>query len=65
MASCCLVSYNIAVLLNELQVLPKEDIETLNLCTSMMDRGECPPLMVVFDPHEGYEHTASECSFFL
>ncbi|EEF43374.1 Histone-lysine N-methyltransferase ATXR6, putative [Ricinus communis] len=37
-----------------MQVLPKEDIETLNLCKSMMDRGECPPLMVVFDPHEGF-----------
>lgn len=35
------------------QVLSKEDFETLNLCKSMMDRGECPPLMVVFDPQEG------------
>ncbi|BFG23549.1 hypothetical protein CerSpe_098230 [Prunus speciosa] len=37
-----------------MQVLSKEDIETLNLCKSMMDRGECPPLMVVFDPQEGF-----------
>ncbi|WCJ27598.1 Histone-lysine N-methyltransferase ATXR6 [Euphorbia peplus] len=37
-----------------MQVLPKEDIETLNLCKRMMDRGECPPLMVVFDPQEGF-----------
>lgn len=36
------------------QVLPKEDVETLNLCRSMMERGEWPPLMVVFDPREGY-----------
>lgn len=35
------------------QVLPKEDVETLNLCKSMMGRGEWPPLMVVFDPQEG------------
>ncbi|CAH1416727.1 unnamed protein product [Lactuca virosa] len=27
--------------------------EALNLCKSMMRRGECPPLMVVFDPVEG------------
>ncbi|KAJ8765825.1 hypothetical protein K2173_015738 [Erythroxylum novogranatense] len=37
-----------------MQVLSKEDIETLKLCKSMMDRGECPPLMVVFDPLEGF-----------
>lgn len=35
------------------QVLTKEDTETLNLCKSMMERGEWPSLMVVFDPHEG------------
>jgi len=35
------------------QVLSKEDTETLNLCRSMMERGECPPLMVVYDPVEG------------
>ncbi|KAK8480864.1 hypothetical protein V6N13_108683 [Hibiscus sabdariffa] len=37
-----------------MQVLPKEDIETLNLCKRMMEKGECPPLMVVFDPVEGF-----------
>ncbi|KAM1054901.1 hypothetical protein ACFX15_002105 [Malus domestica] len=37
-----------------MQVMSKEDTETLNLCKSMMERGECPPLMVVFDPKEGF-----------
>lgn len=37
-----------------MQVLPKEDVETLNLCRSMMERGAWPPLMVVFDPREGF-----------
>ncbi|KAI3866802.1 hypothetical protein MKW92_050387 [Papaver armeniacum] len=37
-----------------MQVLPKEDIDTLNLCKSMMERGEWPPLLVVFDPQEGF-----------
>ncbi|XP_019195573.1 PREDICTED: histone-lysine N-methyltransferase ATXR6-like [Ipomoea nil] len=37
-----------------MQVLPKEDAETLNLCKSMIERGEWPPLMVVFDPIEGF-----------
>ncbi|CAN0922624.1 Histone-lysine N-methyltransferase ATXR6 [Linum grandiflorum] len=37
-----------------MQVLSKENTETLNLCKRMMDRGECPPLMVVFDPLEGF-----------
>ncbi|KAG5062626.1 hypothetical protein JHK85_003809 [Glycine max] len=35
-------------------VLSKEDTETLNLCKRMMERGEWPPLMVVFDPLEGF-----------
>lgn len=39
---------------NVKQVLSKQDAETLALCKNMMDRGECPPLMVVFDPYEGY-----------
>lgn len=38
------------------QVLSKEDAETLNLCKKMMERGEWPPMMVVFDPVEGYVH---------
>ncbi|KAL1813705.1 hypothetical protein ACET3Z_023770 [Daucus carota] len=37
-----------------MQVMSKEDTETLNLCKSMMERGEWPPLMVVFDPVEGF-----------
>ncbi|XVE58331.1 hypothetical protein DITRI_Ditri04bG0161300 [Diplodiscus trichospermus] len=37
-----------------MQVLPKEDIKTLNLCKRMMEKGECPPLVVVFDPVEGF-----------
>ncbi|XP_047324141.1 histone-lysine N-methyltransferase ATXR6 [Impatiens glandulifera] len=37
-----------------MQVLSKEDLETLNLCKSMMERGECPPLMVVYDLKEGF-----------
>ncbi|KAE9617716.1 hypothetical protein Lal_00027260 [Lupinus albus] len=37
-----------------MQTLSKEDTETLNLCKSMMERGECPPLKVVFDPIEGF-----------
>ncbi|OIW21836.1 hypothetical protein TanjilG_12887 [Lupinus angustifolius] len=37
-----------------MQILSKEDTETLNLCKSMMERGECPPLNVVFDPIEGF-----------
>lgn len=37
-----------------MQVLSKEDAETLNLCKRMMNRGEWPPLMVVFDPKEGF-----------
>ncbi|KAA8540066.1 hypothetical protein F0562_026758 [Nyssa sinensis] len=37
-----------------MQVLSKEDTETLNLCKNMMEKGEWPPLMVVFDPREGF-----------
>ncbi|KAJ0044549.1 hypothetical protein Pint_05107 [Pistacia integerrima] len=37
-----------------MQVLSKEDTETLNLCKLMMSKGECPPLMVVYDPKEGF-----------
>ncbi|XP_043805845.1 probable Histone-lysine N-methyltransferase ATXR5 isoform X1 [Manihot esculenta] len=36
-----------------MQVLSKEDIETLEQCRAMCRRGECPPLMVVFDACEG------------
>ncbi|KAK9103931.1 hypothetical protein Sjap_021185 [Stephania japonica] len=37
-----------------MQVLSREDTETLSLCKKMMERGECPPLMVVFDSKEGF-----------
>ncbi|XP_073024483.1 probable Histone-lysine N-methyltransferase ATXR5 isoform X1 [Primulina eburnea] len=37
-----------------MQVLAKEDIETLELCRAMYGRGECPPLIVTFDSCEGY-----------
>ncbi|RWR89385.1 histone-lysine N-methyltransferase ATXR6 [Cinnamomum micranthum f. kanehirae] len=37
-----------------MQVLSREDTETLNTCKSMMERGEWPPLLVVFDPCEGF-----------
>ncbi|CAO2041264.1 unnamed protein product [Urochloa humidicola] len=37
-----------------MQVLPKEDAEALSQCQRMMERGECPPLMVVYDPVEGF-----------
>ncbi|CAA2934213.1 probable Histone-lysine N-methyltransferase ATXR5 [Olea europaea subsp. europaea] len=37
-----------------MQVLSKEDTETLELCRAMYKRGECPPLIVTFDSCEGY-----------
>ncbi|KAK8957475.1 Histone-lysine N-methyltransferase ATXR6 [Platanthera zijinensis] len=37
-----------------LKVLSKEDMETLSLCKGMMERRECQPLVVVFDPRKGY-----------
>ncbi|GMP24928.1 hypothetical protein CsSME_00002024 [Camellia sinensis var. sinensis] len=37
-----------------MQVLSKEDMESLYSCKNMMERGEWPPLMVVFDPQEGF-----------
>ncbi|KAG6535537.1 hypothetical protein ZIOFF_000559 [Zingiber officinale] len=37
-----------------MQVLPREDKEALELCKTMNKRGECPPLLVVFDPIEGF-----------
>lgn len=41
-------------LLTNNQVLPKEDVEALSQCQRMMERGECPPLLVVYDPVEGF-----------
>ncbi|KAJ4952645.1 hypothetical protein NE237_029477 [Protea cynaroides] len=37
-----------------MQVLCKEDAETLENCRAMCRRGEWPPLLVVFDPCEGF-----------
>ncbi|XP_059643190.1 probable Histone-lysine N-methyltransferase ATXR5 [Cornus florida] len=37
-----------------MQVLSKEDTETLEQCRTMYKRGECPPLVVVFDSCEGF-----------
>ncbi|GJM91796.1 hypothetical protein PR202_ga08207 [Eleusine coracana subsp. coracana] len=37
-----------------MQVLTKEDKETIKLCRTMQQRGECPPLLVVFDSREGF-----------
>ncbi|KAK6926042.1 SET domain [Dillenia turbinata] len=37
-----------------MQKLSKEDTDTLNLCKSMIERGEWPPLLVVFDTQEGF-----------
>ncbi|KAI7734621.1 hypothetical protein M8C21_018965 [Ambrosia artemisiifolia] len=36
-----------------MQVLSKEDTETLEYCSAMLKRGECPPLLVIFDSCEG------------
>ncbi|KAJ8428696.1 hypothetical protein Cgig2_006815 [Carnegiea gigantea] len=37
-----------------MQVFSKEDYEIVELCRAMARRGECPPLLVVYDSHEGY-----------
>ncbi|KAH6760475.1 TRITHORAX-RELATED PROTEIN 6 [Perilla frutescens var. hirtella] len=44
-----------------MQVMSKDDSETLSLCKNMMERGEWPPLMVVFDPREGFTVEADRC----
>ncbi|XP_076917036.1 histone-lysine N-methyltransferase ATXR6-like [Bidens hawaiensis] len=44
-----------------MQVLSKEDADALSLCKTMMKKGECPPLMVVFDPLEGFTVEADKC----
>ncbi|XP_022143539.1 probable Histone-lysine N-methyltransferase ATXR5 isoform X2 [Momordica charantia] len=43
-----------------MQVLSKEDAETLELCRAMSRRGECPPLLVVFDSCEGFTVEADD-----
>ncbi|KAL9240557.1 hypothetical protein vseg_014761 [Gypsophila vaccaria] len=37
-----------------MQVMSREDAETLISCKKMMERGEWPPLLVVSDPKEGF-----------
>ncbi|CAL0327580.1 unnamed protein product [Lupinus luteus] len=37
-----------------MQILTKEDTETMEHCKAMSKRGECPPFIVVFDSCEGY-----------
>lgn len=37
-----------------MQMLTKEDTETLERCRAMTKRGDCPPFMVVYDSCEGY-----------
>ncbi|XP_025828556.1 probable Histone-lysine N-methyltransferase ATXR5 [Panicum hallii] len=37
-----------------IQVLHKEDKQTMELCRTMQQRGQCPPLLVVFDSREGF-----------
>ncbi|WVZ59524.1 hypothetical protein U9M48_009650 [Paspalum notatum var. saurae] len=37
-----------------MQVLPREDVKTLGLCQRMLERGEWPPPLVVYDPVEGF-----------
>ncbi|KAK9950066.1 hypothetical protein M0R45_005572 [Rubus argutus] len=43
-----------------MQILSKEDTETLEHCRAMCKRGECPPLTVVFDACEGFTVEADE-----
>ncbi|KAK9713285.1 hypothetical protein RND81_06G016900 [Saponaria officinalis] len=37
-----------------MQVLSKEDHETMQQCRAMARRGECPPLLIIYDACEGY-----------
>ncbi|KAK1300785.1 Histone-lysine N-methyltransferase ATXR5 [Acorus calamus] len=37
-----------------MQILSKKDIDTLEYCRTMCTRGECPPLLVIFDSCEGF-----------
>ncbi|KAL9245671.1 hypothetical protein vseg_019295 [Gypsophila vaccaria] len=37
-----------------MQVLSKDDLETLKLCRAMAKRGEYPPLLITYDELEGY-----------
>lgn len=43
-----------------MQVLAREDKETLELCRTMYRRGEYPPLVVVYDSCEGFTVQADE-----
>ncbi|KAH9617442.1 hypothetical protein KSS87_020614 [Heliosperma pusillum] len=37
-----------------MQVLSKDDHETVNYCRAMARNGECPPLLITYDACEGY-----------
>ncbi|XP_057868681.1 probable Histone-lysine N-methyltransferase ATXR5 isoform X2 [Cryptomeria japonica] len=37
-----------------MQVMSKEDKAALDICKTMTSRGECPPLLVVYDSKEGF-----------
>ncbi|KAL1290868.1 hypothetical protein HN51_059409 [Arachis hypogaea] len=37
-----------------MQILSKEDMETLEHCRAMSRRGECAPFLIVYDAREGY-----------
>ncbi|KAG0485230.1 hypothetical protein HPP92_009028 [Vanilla planifolia] len=54
-------SANLAILeKGGMQVLAREDKETVELCRNMYMRGECPPLVVVLDSREGFTVHADE-----
>ncbi|KAJ9557561.1 hypothetical protein OSB04_012175 [Centaurea solstitialis] len=54
-------SANQAILEHEgMQVLCKEDFETLEKCRAMAKRGECPPLLIVYDSCLGYTVEADD-----
>ncbi|RYQ84896.1 hypothetical protein Ahy_A10g048483 isoform C [Arachis hypogaea] len=41
-----------------MQILSKEDMETLEHCRAMSRRGECAPFLIVYDAREGYQYFA-------
>ena len=42
------------ILRSTFKVLHKDDKESMELCSTMLQRGQCPPLLVVFDSRYGY-----------
>ena len=45
----------------EMQVMNREDAETVARCQRMMARGEWPPLVVAYDPVEGFTVEGDRC----